>query len=85
MSTDFRFRVPDQLLLPWSPQRTVSSARAAEMLKCSPDTILRMLEAGELKGYQLRKRPGSPWRVYYDSVVEVAERIHGDVDMEKRF
>ncbi len=83
--SDLRFRIPDQLLLPWSPQRTVSAARAAEMLQVSADTILRMVESGELSGYQVRKVPRSPYRVYYDSVVKVAERIHQDAGVEKRF
>jgi excisionase family DNA binding protein len=86
MNDHLRFRIPEQLLLPWSPKHTISVARAAELLKCSEDTVLRMIKSDELKGYQLRKkRKGSPFRVYYDSVVRLAEDIHDDVNMEKRF
>lgn len=80
-----RFRVPGELFLPWSHKRTISTQRAAEILKCSEETVLRMIKAGELKGYQLRKRAGSPFRISYDSLLKLATDIHDDVDMERRF
>lgn len=77
------FRVPEQLLLPWSPRTTVSVTHAAELLGSSESTILRMIEAGELMAYQLRKR--SPWRINYDSLLSYVERIHKEHGLETRF
>lgn len=84
MKRKTNFRTPDQLLLPWSPSHTISTARAAEMLDVSIQTIHRMIEAGELKAYKVR--PGtSPWRVSYDSVLKRVESIHQSNGLEKRF
>ena len=84
MKRKTNFRTPDQLLLPWSPSHTISTARAAEMLDVHPVTVWRMIEAGELKAYKIR--PGaSPWRVNYDSVMKRIEAIHRDNELEKRF
>ena len=56
------------------------------MLDVSVDTVWRMLEAGEVKGYKARPdKPKSPWRVNYDSVVAHIERIHQENGLEKRF
>lgn len=80
------FRIPEQLLLPWSSRYTISAERAADMLDVARRTVLRLLEDGTLKGYQVRPgRPGSPWRINYDSVVEYIEKIHKDNGLEKRF
>ena len=79
------FRLPDQLLLPWSPKYTISTDRAADILGCSRDTVERMIEAGELKAYKLRPSPTSPWRINYDSVIEYLEGLHERNGLEKRF
>lgn len=86
MNSRANFRPPEQLLLPWSPSRTISAQRAARMLDVSLDTICDMIQAGELKAY--KKRPdksNSPWHVYYDSVIEHIEKIHKVSGLEKRF
>jgi excisionase family DNA binding protein len=77
------FRVPEQLLLPWHPRKSVSVSHVAEMLDCSHDTVIRMIESGELKAYQLRRL--SPWRIFYESVIEYVERVHRDAGVEPRF
>ncbi len=70
------FRMKDQFLMPWSSHRTVSTARAAEMLQCSPRTVLNMIEAGELMAYPLRpNRSNSPLRVNKDSIERHIEGI----------
>ena len=80
------FRVPEQLLLPWSPRNTISAAHAAHMLDVSIQTVCRMIEEGALKAYKMRPdKANSPWRVNYDSVVAHLERIHEDNGLEKRF
>ncbi len=80
------FRVPDQLLLPWSPQATVSTRRAAEVLDVSINTIWRMCESGELRAYKIREgKSPSPWRINYDSLVAHVERIHKEHGLETRF
>jgi excisionase family DNA binding protein len=80
------FRVPEQLLLPWSPRTTVSTQHAAELLDVSVMTVLRMCESGELKAYKVRPdRPKSPWRINYDSLVAHVEKIHKEHGLETRF
>lgn len=77
------FRVPEQLLLPWHPRQSVSIQRVAEMLDVSHDTVLRMIEAGEIKAYQLRRK--SPYRVFYESVLEYVDRVHRDAGLDPRY
>jgi excisionase family DNA binding protein len=77
------FRIPEQLLLPWSPQKTISVQRVAEMLDCSHDTVARMIEEGALTAYRLRER--SPWRVYYDSVLDYLDRVHSVAGLDPRY
>jgi excisionase family DNA binding protein len=80
------FRIPDQLLLPWSPRYTISVAHAAKMLDCSMDTVCRMIEDGTLQAYKMRpNKPNSPWRVNYDSVISHVEKLHEKNGLEKRF
>jgi excisionase family DNA binding protein len=79
------FRVPEQLLLPWSPRATVSAQHAAKLLDVSVWTVGRMCQSGELRGYKVREKRNSPWRVNYDSLVELVEKIHKDHGLETRF
>ena len=79
------FRVPDQLLLPWSPQRTISAARVSEMLGVCVSTVCAMIEDGTLKAYKVRNKPNSPWRINYDSVVSYIENMHQQNGLEQRF
>jgi len=79
------FRVPDQLLLPWSPRYTISTARVAEMLDVSVQTITRLIEDGTLKAYKVRQKPNSPWRINYDSVIAYVESMHKEAGLERRF
>jgi excisionase family DNA binding protein len=80
------FRVPEQLLLPWSPRATVSTRHASELLDVSPDTVCRMCESGELRAYKMREgKTSSPWRINYDSLVEHIKRIHKEHGLETRF
>jgi excisionase family DNA binding protein len=81
--SDPNFRVPVQLLLPWHPKHSVSVAMVAEMLDCSDDTVVRMIQSGELSAYQLRR--GSPYRVYYESVLQHLDRIHTDAGITPRY
>jgi excisionase family DNA binding protein len=80
------FRVPEQLLLPWSPQQTISTAHTAEMLNTSINTVCKMIEDGTIKAYKMRpNKTHSPWRVNYDSVLDHLDRIHRENGLEKRF
>ena len=84
------FRVPEQLLLPWSPRTTVSTQHAAELLDVSVATVCRMCEAGELQAYKVRsekrsRKSTSPWRINYDSLVAHIEKIHKEHGLETRF
>ncbi|QNI34491.1 excisionase family DNA-binding protein [Alloacidobacterium dinghuense] len=81
-----KLRIPDQLLLPWSPRVTISVERAAEILDVSRDTIERMCQDGTLMSYKVR--PGvarSPWRINYDAFVKYCEDLHEKSGLEKRF
>ena len=54
-------RMRNQMLLPWSPGRSISTAKAAEILGVSQTTIRSMLEDKTLMGYKIRpNRPNSP-------------------------
>jgi excisionase family DNA binding protein len=79
------FRIPEQLLLPWSPQQTISSAHAAEILDVSVDTVCDMIEDGTLQAYKMRDKRNSPWRVNYDSVLAHLDHIHRENGLKKRF
>lgn len=80
------FRVPDQLLLPWSPKYTISVSRVAEILDVSRDTVERMIEDGTLKAYKARKNSStSPWRISYDSLLEYIDDLHKANGLAKRF
>lgn len=81
-----QFRIPEQYLLPWSPQHTISATHAARLLDVSHDTICKMIEDGTLKAYKMRpNKANSPWRVNYDSVIAHLEKIHEANGLEKRF
>lgn len=80
------FRIPEQLLLPWSPRQTISAAHAARLLGVCKQTVCEMVEDGTLKAYKMRPdKVNSPWRINYDSVVAHLERIHRENGLEKRF
>ena len=87
-------RTPDQLLLPWSPQHTISAKRVAALLDCCVGVVYAMIEDGTLKGYKVRedkivdgkvKKTNSPWRVYRDSFESYIERMHTTNGLEQRF
>jgi excisionase family DNA binding protein len=81
-----RFRPPEQLLLPWSPKNTISVTHTAEIMDCSNNTVIRMIEDGTIKAYKLHpKKITSPWRVNYDSVIEHIKNIHEVNGLETRF
>ena len=71
---EYKLRPSPQLMMPWHPGVTVSTARAAELLGVSSSTVLRMLEEGTLEGFKLRRnKPNSPFRVIRDSILRVLE------------
>jgi hypothetical protein len=59
-------RKPEQMSL--FAEKIVSVRWVCEELKMSQSNVLRYLEEGLLRGYQLR--PGGWWRVLHDSVVD---------------
>jgi excisionase family DNA binding protein len=79
------FRHADQLLLPWSPRFSISTARAAEILDVSIQTVTRMIEDGTLKAYKVRAKLNSPWRINYDSLMAHIELIHQSNGLDQRF
>lgn len=80
------FRIPEQLLLPWSPRATISAQRAARMLDCHTRTIRRLIASGSIEAYQLQPgKAGSPYRVNYDSVLRHLKRMHDEAGLETKF
>ena len=67
---------PPQLMMPWHPGRTVSTKRAAELLGCSEQTIIRMIQDGTLDAFKRRKtvRNNSPWNVIHESLLRVSDQ-----------
>jgi excisionase family DNA binding protein len=54
-------------------QRTVSVAWVAHRLQCSRDTVVRLLQSNELRGYRLT--PIGWWRVVEKSVQEYEQKL----------
>jgi excisionase family DNA binding protein len=80
------FRPSDQLLMPWSPRYSISTARAAEILDVSIQTVCRMIEDGTLKAYKVRPdKRNSPYRINYDSLTAHIETIHQRNGLDPRF
>jgi excisionase family DNA binding protein len=48
--------------------RTLPVSRVAQRLRCSRDTVMRLVESGTLRGYQLT--PNGWWRILEKSVLE---------------
>jgi excisionase family DNA binding protein len=48
--------------------KEVGVRRAALILRCSDDTVIRLIEDGSLKAYRLRRR--GPYRIAYESIKE---------------
>jgi excisionase family DNA binding protein len=86
VSTRNGFRVAEQLLLPWSPQNTISASAAARMLNVAISTACAMIQEGTLKGYKINPhKPRSHWRVSYESVLEHLDKVHKVHGLERRF
>jgi excisionase family DNA binding protein len=80
------FRIPEDLLLPWSPRETISVATACRMLDCGHNVVSILIEEGKIKAYKMRPdKPNSPWRIQYDSVIAYLEEVHAKSGLDKRF
>ena len=64
-------RKPEQLSL--FQRATKNATWVARHLKTSPQTVGRMIEAGEFEAYKLRQR--GPWHIFLDSVAKLEEKI----------
>jgi excisionase family DNA binding protein len=68
------YALSPQLMMPWHPGKTVSCARAAELLGCAESTVRRMIQDGTLEGFKRRRnRPQSHYLVIYESICRVGE------------
>ena len=56
---------------------TLSTVEAAALLGVSRNTVIRMVNAGELRGYKKTLARNSPMRVYRDSVEEFVTEKQG--------
>lgn len=54
-------------------KKCVPVASVAKQMGCSRDTVIRLLQSGDLQGYRLT--PNGWWRVLEDSFLEYKERI----------
>ena len=64
-------RKPTQMTIFQS--RTLSVVHVAERLRTSRNTVIRLLESGELRGYRLT--PQGWWRVVEASVAEYEQKL----------
>jgi len=55
-------------------ERTVSVSWIAKRWNVSKDTVLRLLESGQLGGYRMTKRGW--WRVFESSVIYYERALH---------
>lgn len=69
--TDRPQRKPVQMSL--FEQRTVGVPWVAKRLRCSRDTVVRLLESNVLRGYRLT--PIGWWRVIEQSVLEYEQKL----------
>ncbi len=70
------FMQNNQMLLPWSPGRTVSVKRAAEIMGVCQATIRNMVDNNELKAYKIRpKKKNSHYRVLVFSIERHIGRV----------
>jgi excisionase family DNA binding protein len=68
---------PRQLPLRFTNSPTISVSRAARIIKCSPQTVRRLIEEGSLHAYRFTMIGW--WNIYFDSVVAYLDRLHADV------
>ena len=54
----------------------ISVARAAQIIRCSEDTVRRLIESGDLEAYRLTAR--GHWRVDRDSVTRYLTRLQNN-------
>lgn len=72
-----------QYHLPFSPGAAMNTDTVAAIFDCSGETVRKMLEMGEIRGYRLRPGvPKSPWRVYKDSVALYLQKLNDDFHLE---
>ena len=80
------FRIPEELLLPFSARETVSVKTVSRMLGCSHFVVKKLIEEGRIKAYKIRPHsPTSAWRIHYDSVIAYLEEVHRKSGLEKKF
>jgi len=69
---------PDQTTL--FESRTLSVVHVAKRLRTSRNTIIRLLESGELRGYRLTAHGW--WRVVEQSVTEYEKKLRREYEPE---
>lgn len=57
-----------------SPQKTVSTREAAEILNVGTSTIVRMIHRGDLDAHKKTLAPHSPFRIYQSSLEHVLDQ-----------
>jgi excisionase family DNA binding protein len=71
-----RFRLSEQLMMPWHPKHNVSTAKAAKLLGCSKPTVVQLIESGDLSAYKVRKEiPNSPYKISWESLQRFADKL----------
>jgi excisionase family DNA binding protein len=63
----------EQMQLPFPSSQNISVRRAAKMISCHFNTVYRLIDRGDLYGYQLT--PGGWWKISYDSVVQYLHEL----------
>jgi excisionase family DNA binding protein len=70
-------RPADRDVLPFTPVQTLSIQEVAEHLDVSYNVVTRLIEQGDLYGYQLIA--GSPWRIHRPTFVDYLNRLQRKV------
>jgi excisionase family DNA binding protein len=78
------FRSKDQLLFSWSPDRTISTGRSADILDVSKMTVTRLIKDGTLKAHKVHNKLNSPWQINYESLEAHIERMYSRNGLKKR-
>lgn len=85
VSDDRDRRHKNQYVFPWSPSRTISTTKVAEILGVSNTTVRSMIEAGQLKGTKMRDSPQSPYRVLRSSLADHMAKLRVNLDLPPEY
>lgn len=75
-------RLPDNQILPFPPSDAISVQDVMEHLDVSGMTVLKLLQSGQLEGYQLLPEKKSPWRISRPSFVAYLRKLQTEAQQK---